>query len=156
MKNWLKLIISVIVVQIVGITSSLATASSISGWYLTLNKPSFNPPNWIFGPVWTILYLMIGISLFLVWTTKKDTRLKDKAYMIFAIQLALNWIWSIVFFGMQSPGLAAIVIFLLWITIILNFVCFYKISKVSGLLLIPYWLWVSFASVLNLAIWLLN
>ena len=156
MKNWLKLIISIVVVQLVGITSSLATRSSISGWYLTLTKPVFNPPNWIFGPVWTILYLMIGISLFLVWTTKKNTKVKKKAYLIFGIQLVLNWLWSIVFFGMQNPGLAMIVISLLWIFIILNFIFFYKISKTAGWLLVPYWLWVSFASVLNLAIWILN
>ncbi len=156
MESWLKLIISLVLVQLVGITSSFSTRSSVSTWYVELVKPSFNPPGWVFGPVWTILYLMIGISLFLVWNKKKSLKTRKKAYWIFAIQLVLNWLWSIVFFGMQSPGLALLVIFSLWIFIILNLVFFYKISKTAGWLLVPYWFWVSFASVLNLAIWWLN
>jgi benzodiazapine receptor len=156
MKNWLKLIVSIVIAWMAGFLGSFFTASSVTTWFITLAKPSFNPPSWLFGPVWTILYIMIGVSLFLVWTTKVNKNLKKKAYWIFGIQLVLNAMWSIVFFGAQNPGLAFIVIVLLWISIILNMIWFYKIRKSAGYLLIPYLLWVSFASVLNFAIWILN
>ncbi|MEI7719564.1 MAG: TspO/MBR family protein [archaeon] len=156
MKNLLKLVASIVLVWIVGVSGSLFTASSINSWYSYLVKPSFNPPSWLFGPVWTILYIMIGVSLFLVWTTKANKILKRKAYWIFGIQLVLNAMWSVAFFGAHNPGLAFIVIVLLWISIILNIIEFYKIKKFTGYLLVPYFLWVSFAAVLNLAIYLLN
>jgi benzodiazapine receptor len=156
MKNWLKLAISIIFVQLVGILGSVFTSSSISDWYPSLIKPSFNPPSWLFGPVWTILYIMIGVSLFLVWTTKANDKVKKKAYQIFGVQLVLNGLWSIAFFGLHQPALAFLVIALLWISIILNIIAFYKIKKSAGCLLLPYFLWVSFASVLNFAIWMLN
>lgn len=156
MKNWLKFILSIVLVFIVGAFGSIFTASSVSSWFTTLAKPSFNPPAWLFGPVWTILYIMIGISLFLVWTTKANKNLKKKAYQVFGIQLILNAMWSAAFFGMKNPGLAFIVIAFLWILIIVNMVLFYKIKKSAGYILIPYLLWVSFASVLNFAIWILN
>jgi benzodiazapine receptor len=155
-KNLWKLVVSILVVELVGILSSFATFSSIPNWYALLIKPSFNPPNWIFGPVWTILYLMIGISLYLVWTSRIKSDLKIKAYWIFAIQLALNGLWTIVFFGMHQILGALAIIILLWIFIILNIFAFYKISKPAAYLLIPYWLWVSFASILNFSIWMLN
>jgi tryptophan-rich sensory protein len=156
MKNWLKLIISILIVWIVGGLGSIFTASSVNTWFSTLNKPVFNPPSWVFGPVWTILYIMIGISLFLVWKSNIKLKFKKTAYWIFAVQILLNGFWSVAFFGMQNPALAFLVIVLLWISIILNIIYFYRISKTSAYLLIPYWLWVSFASVLNGAIWLLN
>ena len=156
MKNWLKFIISIVLVWVVGVSGSLFTASSVNSWFPSLVKPSFNPPSWVFGPVWTILYIMIGISLYLVWITKANKILKKKSYWIFGIQLVLNAMWSIAFFGLQNPGLAFIVIVLLWISIILTMVEFYKIRKSAGYLLVPYFLWVSFASVLNFAIWILN
>ena len=156
MKNWLKFIISIVLVWVVGVSGSLFTASSVNSWFPSLVKPSFNPPSWVFGPVWTILYIMIGISLYLVWTTKANKIFKKKAYWIFGIQLVLNAMWSIAFFGAQNPGLAFIVIVLLWISIILTMIEFYKIRKAAGYLLVPYFLWVSFASVLNFAIWVLN
>ena len=156
MKNVLKLIISIILVWIVAGLGSLFTASSVSTWFTTLAKPSFSPPNWLFGPVWTILYLMIGIALFLVWTTKANKILKRKAYYIFGIQLILNTMWSVAFFGAHNPFLAFIIIVLLWISILLNIIEFYKIKKSAGLLLLPYILWVSFAAVLNFAIYWLN
>lgn len=156
MKDWLKFIISIVIVWIAGGLGSLFTASSVSTWFTTLVKPSFSPPNWLFGPVWTILYFMIGVSLFLVCTTKANKNLKKKAYWIFGIQLVLNTMWSIAFFGAKNPGFAFVVIVLLWIAILLNIIEFYKIKKFAGYLLIPYILWVSFASVLNLAIFLLN
>jgi translocator protein len=155
-KNWLKLIISIVIASMAGFLGSFFTASSVTTWFTTLVKPPFNPPSWLFGPVWTILYFMIGVSLFLVWTTKANKISKKKAYWIFGIQLVLNAMWSVVFFGAQNPGLAFIVIVFLWISIILNIVAFYKIRKSAGYLLVPYLLWVSFASVLNFAIWILN
>jgi len=156
MKNWLKLIISILIVWIVSGLGSIFTAGSVNTWFTTLNKPAFNPPSWLFGPVWTILYIMIGISLFLVWKSNVKLKFKKKAYGIFAVQILLNGFWSVAFFGMQNPALAFGVIVLLWISIILNIIYFYRISKAAGYLLVPYWLWVSFASILNGAIWLLN
>ncbi len=135
---------------------SFFTTSSVITWYPTLVKPSFNPPSWLFGPVWTILYIMIGVSLYLVWASKAKMKIKRKAYKIFGVQLILNSLWSIVFFGMQQPAGAFLVIALLWISIIYNALVFYRISKPAGYLLVPYFLWVSFASVLNFAIWILN
>lgn len=156
MKNWVKLIVSILIVWIVGGFGSIFTAGSVNTWFTTLTKPTFNPPSWLFGPVWTILYIMIGISLFLVWKSNVKLKFKKTAYWIFAVQILLNGFWSVAFFGMQNPALAFLVIVLLWISIILNIIYFYKISKTAGWLLVPYWLWVSFASVLNGAIWLLN
>jgi len=156
MKNWLKFILSIVIVELVAFIGSLATISSIPTWYATITKPSFNPPNWIFGPVWTILYLMIAVSLFLVWKSKAKTSLKKKAHTIFAIQLFLNMLWSLIFFGAHEILSALAIIVLLWIAIFLNILAFRKISKTASWLLVPYWLWVTFASFLNLAIWMLN
>ena len=156
MKNYLKFIASVLGVELIGILGSFFTSGSIPTWFSSLTKPSFNPPSWIFGPVWTILYAMIGVSLYLILTSKAKTSLKTKAYWIFGIQLFFNFIWSIVFFGMHQILGAFAVIALLWIFIILNILAFYKISNPAGYLLIPYWIWVSFASILNFSIWWLN
>ncbi len=155
MKNWLKFIISLLGVELIGITSSLVSGG-VNEWFENLVKPVFNPPNWIFAPVWTILYLMIGISFFLVWKNKEKIKLKKKAYWIFGIQLALNWFWSIAFFGMNNIGLALLIIILLLISIVLNILIFYRISKTSGYLLVPYLLWVSFATILNYSFLMLN
>ncbi len=152
MKNIWKLIISILLPFLVSVIGGLFTVSSVSTWYVTLIKPSFNPPNWIFGPVWTILYLMMGISLYLVWIKKYD----KSAFILFGIQLVLNALWSILFFGIKSPLYAFIEIIFLWVAILLTIIYFYKINKTSAYLLIPYILWVSFASVLNLAILILN
>lgn len=156
MKNWLKLIICIIAVEFIGIMGGFFTSGSVDNWYLSLIKPSFTPPSWLIGPVWTILYAMIGLSLFLFLTAKQKSKNKKIGYWIFGIQLMLNALWSIVFFGLHQISGALIVIALLWISIVLNFFAFYKFSKNSAYLLIPYWLWVSFASVLNFALWILN
>ncbi len=137
-----------------GLLGSFFTFSAIPEWYQTLNKPFFSPPNWLFGPVWTVLYIFMGISLYLIWDSKGKG--KSKALKIFWIQLFLNAIWSIIFFGMRNPGLALIDIVALWIAIILTIKSFYKISKPAAYLLIPYLLWVSFAAILNYSIWILN
>jgi len=139
-----------------GFVGSLFTFESIPTWYATLNKPFFNPPNWIFGPVWTLLYIMMGVSLYLVWTANTKKAEKQQGMKNFIIQLALNAIWSIVFFGMHSPFLALLVIVVLWIMIFQTIKYFRQISKTAAWLLIPYLAWVSFASLLNLSIMLLN
>lgn len=152
MKKIWKLIISILLSFLASAVGSLFTAGSVSTWYTTLVKPGFNPPNWVFGPVWTILYLMIGISLYLVWIKK----LNKTAFIIFIIQLFLNALWSILFFGIRSPLYAFIEIILLWIAILITIIYFYRINKISAYLLIPYILWVSFAAVLNFAVFMLN
>lgn len=139
---------------IVGGLSGYFTASNIATWYVTLNKPFFNPPNYLFGPVWTVLYLMMGISLGMIINAKHSN--KNKSLIIFSIQLVLNFFWSVIFFSLQSPGWAAIEIITLWLSIIYMLLNFYKINKWAGLLQIPYLLWVTFASVLNISIYVLN
>jgi len=156
MSKILKLIISVLVCQGAGIVGSLFTTSAISTWYVTIQKPSFNPPNWIFAPVWTLLFLLMGISLYLVWSKGlKDKKIKT-ALFIFGIQLVLNIFWSFLFFGLQSPLYAFIEIIIFWLAISLTIISSYKISKLAAYLLLPYILWVSFASVLNFSILILN
>lgn len=135
---------------------SYFTMPAITSWYATLEKPFFSPPNWLFGPVWTLLYLLMGISLYLVWTARANKAQKAVAMKVFFVQLVLNSVWSIVFFGLQSPLLALLVIVGLWILIVLTIKHFLKISKIASWLLIPYLAWVSFASLLNLAIFYLN
>ncbi|MBT3304435.1 tryptophan-rich sensory protein [Candidatus Woesearchaeota archaeon] len=150
-KIW-KLIISLVLPFIASAIGGLFTVSSVSTWYVDLVKPSFNPPSWLFGPVWTILYLLMGIALYLVWTKKFN----KQAFTLFGIQLVLNALWSILFFGLKQPLLAFIEIIILWVMILVTIIYFYKINKNSAYLLIPYLLWVSFAAILNLAIFILN
>lgn len=151
-----KFLISIIACQLAGFIGSFFTTPAIPTWYATLNKPSFTPPNAVFAPVWTTLFLLMGIALFLVW--RKGLHLKNVriAVIIFGIQLILNMLWSIMFFGLKSPLAGFIEIVIMWIAICFTIFYFYKTSKVSGLLLIPYILWVSFAMVLNYSIWRLN
>lgn len=140
----------------VGLVSSLPTTSSIPTWYATLNKPPFSPPNFVFAPVWTTLYILMGIALYIVWSQgMKKKKIKTAVY-VFLIQLFLNFTWSLVFFGLHAPLLAFINIVLLWITLLLTIIKFHAISKWAAWLLVPYILWVSFASILNLSIVLLN
>jgi len=149
-----KLTLSVGLCLGAGILGSFFTTSSIQIWYATLIKPPFSPPNWIFGPVWTTLYVLMGISLYLVWISK--SRLKQKAIYIFLLQLVLNALWSVVFFGLHNPALALIEIVSLWISISITILVFQKISKPASYLLYPYLVWVSIASILNYSIWILN
>jgi tryptophan-rich sensory protein len=149
-----------------GLIGSAATFLSITTWYANINKPSFSPPNWIFGPVWTTLYVLMGIAAYLVYEKgtqiEKENSKKIKkteiaaALNIFAFQLALNVLWSLVFFGFHSPLGALVVIMLLWLLIFVSILRFYPINKYAAYLMIPYMLWVSFASILNLFIFLLN
>ncbi|MBL0343094.1 MAG: tryptophan-rich sensory protein [Bacteroidetes bacterium] len=155
MNKYLKLIGCVLLTLSVGGVSGLATASGINNWFMELNKPFFNPPNYLFGPVWTLLYCLMGISLFLILQSPLK-ELKRKAIFIFAIQLSLNFLWSFIFFKFQLIGLAFLEIILIWISILAMIINFYKIDRIAAGLQIPYLLWVSFASVLNGAIFWLN
>ena len=150
----IKLIISITFCLAAGVLGSVFTTPAIPTWYATLIKPSFAPPNWVFFPVWTTLFIMMGISLFLVWQ-KEDLKVKNALY-IFGIQLILNVLWSAAFFGLRSPLAGLIEICILWILILLTIMKFMKISRTAGLLLIPYIFWVSFAAVINFFIWRLN
>lgn len=150
----LKLLLCVGLCIGVGILGSFFTIPAIPTWYAALNKPFFSPPNWIFGPVWTVLYILMGVSLYLVLISKSKT--KQKAINLFFLQLGLNALWSIIFFGMKNPALALINILLLWIVIFLTIKTFSPISRLASNLLIPYIFWVSFASLLNLMIVILN
>jgi len=154
-KDAIAALIAIIICQLAGIIGSFFTTSSVSTWYTTLVKPEFNPPGWVFGPVWITLYTLMGISLYLVWK-KRDKQNVTPALLVFFAQLVLNAIWSIIFFGLQSPFYAFIIIIFLWVLIAGSIYFFYKISKPAAYLLIPYILWVSFAAVLNFMIWILN
>lgn len=153
-KTW-KLIVSFVLVFLVAGAGSVATYDSIPTWYAGLNKPPYNPPNWIFGPVWTILYALMAISLFLIWKVKQNHK-TIYARKIFFIQLGLNLLWSFVFFTAHQILLALVVILAMCASIIYTIILFRKINPKAGYLLIPYILWVSFASILNLSILLLN
>lgn len=154
--NVVKLIVSILVCQIAGVIGGVFTASSVETWYATLSKPAFNPPNWLFSPVWITLYALMGIALFLVWRRGFPAEGVRSAISLFAVQLGLNTIWSILFFGLQWPLIAFIEILVLWGFILITLLKFAKISKAAGFLLVPYLLWVSFASVLNFFLWYLN
>lgn len=154
MKSVKKFIVSLLIPQLAGGIGSFFTASSVGTWYLTLKKPSINPPSWVFGPVWTGIFLLMGISLYLVWTAGNKN--KKTAYIVFGVQLFLNILWSVLFFGLQSPGAAFLEICLLWIAIAANVIMFWRLSRPAGYLLLPYLFWVSFAAILNWNIWRLN
>ena len=155
-KVFPKILIAVIVCLGIGFFSSFATQSSIDTWYESLNKPFFNPPDWIFGPVWTVLYILMGIAAGLVWSKGFYHKWVQTALYHFIFQLLFNGLWSIVFFGFQSPGFAFLNILVLLVLIILTIKWFKVVSKKAAYLLYPYLLWVSFAAVLNFSIWQLN
>ncbi len=154
MNKIMKLLISSFVMIITGAIGSFVTINPVKVWYPTLNKSFLNPPSFIFAPVWTILYIMIGISLFLILINKKENKIKP--LIIFSIQNLLNILWSVAFFGFKSPLAGMFIIVLLFIFIVLNIIEFYKIDKTAGLILIPYLLWVSFASILTYSVVVLN
>jgi translocator protein len=149
-----RLFFSLIIPQLAGVIGAFFSISSIESWYQTLNKPEFNPPPYVFGPVWTILYLILGISLYLIWSG--DHPHKRLALQLFFLQMVLNALWSPVFFGLESPFLGLWIIVPLWISILICIRVFYTIHRTAALLMIPYLLWVSFATALNTGIWLLN
>lgn len=152
----LALIINIAITLGVGALGGWATAQSVRTWYPTLNKPAFNPPNWIFAPVWTSLYLLIGIAAYLVWLKRDQIVHFPRTVAIYLIQLILNLAWSFIFFYLHEIGFALAEIILLLIVIVINAVTFYRIDKRAGLIFIPYILWVSFASFLTYNILILN
>lgn len=147
-----KLITSIVICQLAGFIGAIFTMPAIQGWYQTLKKPFFVPPDWIFSFVWIVLFLLMGVSLFFVWLKGADGESK----VIFGTQLILNILWTAFFFGLKSPGLAFIEIVFLWFVILCTIISFYRISRLAGLLLLPYIIWVTFAGVLNYFIWILN
>lgn len=154
--NLTKLVLSVSIPLLVGYLGSLITTPSIGTWYATLNKPTFNPPNWVFFPAWTILFILMGISLYLVWEKYPKNKFSKKALSIFGLQLGLNLLWSIIFFGSKNPLHAAIEIVALWVAIMLTIRAFWKISRTASYLMLPYIAWVTFAAVLNFSIVMIN
>jgi translocator protein len=152
----IKFLVSLIICQFAGIIGSVFTVSSVSSWYPTLTKPWFTPPSWVFAPVWTTLFILMGLSLYLIWSrSSKDKRVKN-ALIVFGSLLSLNVLWSVAFFGLRSPLMGLFVIALLWAAIAVSLFRFYKISRKAAYLMIPYIIWVSVAALLNLYIWILN
>ena len=149
-------VICIAIPLIIGMIGSVFTASNILTWYAALNKPVFTPPGWVFGPAWTILYILMGISLYLILQKGLDKPMVRQGVILFAVQLALNFLWSIVFFGMHAIFFALVVIILLFVLVLATSISFFRVSKPAGWLLIPYLCWLGFASVLNATIWILN
>jgi tryptophan-rich sensory protein len=155
-NNIIKLLVSIIACLAAGGIGSLFTFKAIPIWYTGLKKPPYTPPNWAFGPVWTALYILMGISVFLIWQKGLATDGVSLAFTLFWIQLMLNALWSIIFFGMRSKGGGFITVVVLWFLILATMITSFRVSGWAGSLLIPYILWVSIASYLNIGIWLLN
>jgi len=155
-KDLARLVVALALSLAAGAVGGIATASSVSTWYPALIKPAWTPPDWLFGPVWTLLYVLMGIALWLVWREGIRDRAVRIAVTFFGIQLALNLLWSLLFFGLRSPGIALIEIIILWVMILLTGVKFYRLKPPAGWLMSPYLLWVTFAAALNAAIWWLN
>lgn len=152
----LKLVVSLAVVLAAGAVGSLATAKAIPTWYKGLAKPSFNPPEWLFGPAWTALYLMMAVAAWLVWKQGIGAAGVKLALAVFLVQLVLNALWSVFFFGLRSPLAGLVNIIVLWLVILATIVLFFRVSTAAGILLLPYIGWVTFAAVLNAAILRLN
>jgi len=162
LSNTLKLIIAIVICELVGVIGSVFTTPSIPTWYAALNKPAFNPPAWVFAPVWTMLFALMGIAVFLIWSAyakasagQEKIRIKI-ALAVFAAQLFLNLLWSYLFFSLHNPGAAFAEIIFLWLAILATIIIFSKISRAAAWLLVPYILWVSFAGFLNYSLWQLN
>jgi tryptophan-rich sensory protein len=152
----IKLVISIIACFAAAGIGSLFTFKAIPQWYAGLKKPPYTPPNRAFGPVWTALYILMGISIFLVWQNGLAVNGVLLAFTLFWVQLVLNALWSIIFFGMKSKGGGVITIIVLWLLILATIITSFRVSGWAGALLIPYIVWVSIASYLNIGVWLLN
>ncbi len=152
----MKLFISILIPLLVGAVAGLFTSSGVNSWYAIANKPWFNPPNWLFAPIWTALYIMMGIAFFLIWRTDSDKSIKQTAMIFFVAQLVLNFFWSLIFFKLQQTGWAFAEMSIMWLMILFTIIWFGKISSTASWLLVPYICWVSFALILNYSIWKLN
>ena len=155
-RDLVALVIAVIVPLLAGGIGALATAPSIPTWYAQLNKPAWNPPDWLFGPAWTVLYVVMGVAAWLVWRSGWRLPGVRVALALFAAQLVFNVLWSIIFFGLRSPGTALAEIAVLWVLVLATTVQFFRVNTTAGALMALYLLWVSFATVLNAAVWSLN
>jgi tryptophan-rich sensory protein len=156
-KNTLGLVIAILLPLSLGGIGAVTSNYSLSTWYRTLRKPSWNPPNWVFGPVWTALYIMMGLASWLVWRERTSRRPSvEEALRWYSIQLFFNGLWSIIFFGMRRIRLALVDIVALWGSLLVTLIQFFRVRKIAAWLLIPYFLWVSFATMLNAMIWWLN
>ena len=155
-KYAFRLIVSIIACQLAGVIGSVFTTPTIPTWYAALAKPPFTPPSWLFAPAWITLYVLMGVSASLVWRVGLDRKQVRTALILFLVQLVLNALWSVAFFGLQSPLGGIIVIVLLWAAILLTILRFFTISTTAGALLVPYIAWVTFAATLNAYIYVLN
>lgn len=153
--RWVGLVLFIVACLGAGGLGAIATTPEIEGWYKTIEKPSWNPPDYVFGPVWTTLYVLMGIAAWLLWKPE-GFRAAAKPMALFGGQLVLNVAWSFIFFGLHQPGWAFVEIVILWLAILATTMGFFRCSTIAGWLLVPYLAWVSFASVLNFAIWRLN
>lgn len=156
MRNYLKLFAAILICWTAGGLGTIFTSSAIPNWYAYLNKPFFSPPNWVFGPVWSTLYTLMGVSAYLIWKKGFKTQKIRNAIYLFGIQLILNAVWSPVFFGVKNLFLALVIIVFMWIYIYKTIIAFAKINKTASYLLYPYLAWVSFATLLNYSVWMLN
>jgi tryptophan-rich sensory protein len=156
MKNWMKLVISIVLPLAVGGVAGLFTRPEISGWYQKINKPAWQPPNWVFGPVWTVLYFLMGVAFYLVWKSPAPVKQKRMAMTLWIIQLVFNFFWSFIFFKKHQIDWALAEILILWFFILLTILYFGRISKVAAWLMVPYISWVTFASLLTYTIHELN
>jgi tryptophan-rich sensory protein len=156
MKNWLRLVVSIILPLVVGAVAGMFTASEINGWFQTINKPTWQPPNWVFGPVWTVLYVMMGVAFFLIWNKEAPKTTKRLAMTLWIIQLVFNFLWSFIFFKKHQLDWALGEILVLWFFILLTILFFARISKLAAWLMVPYISWVTFASLLTFFIYDLN
>jgi benzodiazapine receptor len=154
--SFVPFFISLLITLSVGFSASLVTRPQIAGWYSTLVKPSFNPPSWLFAPVWTMLYVIIAVAAYLVWQRRDRSTNYATARAVYLLQLTLNFSWSLIFFGLHAIAPGLLIIILLWMCILLNIRWFGKISKTAAWLLLPYFMWVSFAGILNYSIYMLN
>ena len=152
----LRILLSILICLLIGFLSGQYSSASVETWYITLDKPAFNPPDWVFAPVWTILYILMGIAGGMIWNTGIELEGVRKALLLFIIQLLLNAIWAVIFFGMQNPPLALVEILFLFLAIYLCTKEFSSLNKQAGWLMIPYLLWVGYATILNLSIVILN
>jgi translocator protein len=155
-QSYPKLAAAILLCVIVGSLGSLVTATGAGSWYSTLQKPFFNPPNWLFAPMWITLFVLMGIGLYLVWESGTERREVKVALGIFGVQFLLNVIWSFLFFGLESPLLGFMEIILLWVMIVVTIVAFYRVNKSAAYFLIPYLAWVTIAAALNGAIYIMN
>jgi tryptophan-rich sensory protein len=155
-RSPVRLLAAILICNLAGIIGSVFTVTGPGSWYASIAKPSFNPPGFLFAPVWTTLYILMGISLYLVWMEGLSGKNVTPAAIFFAIQLGLNALWSFLFFGLQSPFLGLVEIVILWVFIAGTIILFHRVSRPAAYLLVPYLLWVTFASFLTYTIWTLN